>query len=438
MNVLKIIESKRDNIELTRDEIDFFVSGFVSGKVSDAQAGAFLMAVTDKGFTPDEAYFFASALAHSGKVFNVSTKFSKCVDKHSTGGVSDAATLIVVPVLAALGLKVAKLSTRGFGASIGTLDRLGVFEGYKPNISTKAFLSTLEKVGASIIGETDDIVPADKKFYDIRRQTGTIPSVPLIACSIMCKKIAMGAEALVLDVKCGEGSLVRNISQANALAKLMVQIGKRAGIKTTAILSNLNQPLGRNIGPMLEAREAVLLLQNHSDYIGGDLYNMCREMVAHVLISAGLATGRAVAYEMFENAIESGKAILKFKEMVLAHGGNIKKIDKPELLIPTSQTIFINADKNGYIFDIDTKGLYQAVNIIGGGRSGEKDEINTNVGVEVLVREGDKVKEGDTLARVYYSISDPSFASAISIMRKCFKIEKRAPEKQNLIYKVII
>ncbi len=439
MKIVDIIENKRDGLELSGEEIDFFVSEFMQGRVSDAQAGAFVMAITEKGFSPDEAYFFSNALALSGKTFNVSSKFAHCVDKHSTGGVSDSATLIVVPVLASLGLKVAKLSTRGFGASIGTLDRLGVFDGYKPNMVAEDFLSTLEKVGASIIGENSQIVPADKKFYEIRRQTGTIPSVPLIACSIMCKKIVMGADALVLDVKCGEGSLVQDIAQAESLAKLMVQIGKRAGIKTTAILSNLNQPLGRTIGPSLEAREAVLVLLADPSYIEGDLYKMCREMVSHILISTGTVAGRGAAYEKFDEVIKNGSALKKFKEMVAAHGGNTNKIDNPDLLIPTSATIHINAEKSGIIFDIDTKGLYQAVNIIGGGRSPDADtKLNTEVGIEVFVREGDRVKEGDTIATVHYSMSDPSFASAIAIMRKCFTISKQAPEIQNLIYKVIV
>lgn len=439
MNAVEIIEAKRDGKELSRLQIELFVSEFMNGKISDAQAGAFLMAVTENGFTSDEAFFYSYALASSGKMFKVSSLGSKCVDKHSTGGVSDACTLIVVPVLATLGLKVAKLSGRAFGVGVGTLDRLNVFDGYKPNISIQSFVETLDKVGASIIGETSEIVPADKKFYEIRRQTGTIPSIPLIACSIMCKKICMGADALVLDVKCGEGSLVRDTSQATELAKLMVQIGKHAGIQTSAILSNLNQPLGRNIGPALEVREAILLLHGDSEYYESDLYRLCREMVSHVLISTGLVLGRGAAYERFDEVIRNGSALKKFSDMVLAHGGSIQKIKNPALLTPKGAIIHINADKNGYITDIDTKGLYQAVNIIGGGRNVDDDKnLNSEVGVEVLVREGDKIKQGELLARVYYNISDPSFATALTIIKKCFVIGKRAPEKQNIIYKVIV
>ncbi len=439
MKTIEIIEKKRDGKELTREEIQFFIDEFMAGNVSDAQAGAFLMSVTDRGFTYDEAYYYSCALASSGTMFKISSKDSMCVDKHSTGGIFDVCSLVVVSCLAALGFKVAKFSSPGFGVGSSTLYRLSIFDGYTPNISLSKFSETLAEVGASIIGENDSIVPADKKLYEIRRQTGTIPSIPLIACSVMCKKICMGVEALVIDIKCGEGSLVSDYKQADELAKLMVAIGKRAGIKTTAILSNLNQPLGNKIGPSLEVKEAIETLSG-IDKVGAesDLYKMCREMCAHILISSGRSKGKAFAYKLFEDAISSGEALSKFKQMIKSHGGNTNYIDNPELLDPKGAEIFIRAEKNGYLTDIDTKGLYQAINIIGGGKIYQGNKIKLDMGVELLAREGDKVKEGAPLARVYYNMSDPSFSSAITIIKECFTIDKKEPLHENLILKVIV
>ena len=439
MKVIDIIEKKRDGEELTREEILYFIDAFMNKKVTDAQAGAFLMAVTENGFSIDEAYYYSYALASSGTMFKISSSKSICVDKHSTGGIFDVCSLVVVPVLASLGYKVAKFSSPGFGVGSSTLYRLSIFDGYTPSISLSKFSETLATVGASIIGENDQIVPADKLLFEIRRQTGTIPSIPLIACSVMAKKICMGVKALVLDVKCGEGSLVDSYEQAEELAKLMVAIGKRAGIKTTAILSNLNQPLGNKIGPSLEVKEAIELLSNKNriEY-ESDLYKMCREMCFHILVSTGKCVGRGSSYKLFDDAILSGRALTKFRQMIEAHGGSVKMIDEPELLSPKGAVVHIRAEKSGYIEDIDTKGLYKAINIIGGGNIYTGDKIKLDMGVELLVREGDKVKEGNEIARVYYNMSDPSFSEAVTLIKKCFKISKNEPICENLILKVIV
>lgn len=439
MTIVEIIAKKRDSKELSQAEISFFVKGVLEGSVSDAQAGAFLMAVTENGFNADEAYYYSYALASSGSMFKISSSKSMCVDKHSTGGVFDVCSLIVVPALAALGFKVAKFSSPGFGIGSSTLYRLSVFDGYTPNISLDKFTETLASVGASIIGENDSVVPVDKKLFKIREETGTVPSIPLIACSVMAKKICMGVEALVLDIKCGEGSLVNSTEQAEELAKLMVAIGKRAGIRTSAILSNLNQPLGNKIGPLLEVKEAVSVLMGE-EVIGSesDLFKMCREMVSHILISSGKCKGRGIAYKMFEDVIANGKAFKTFNDMIVAHGGDNSLLKNPELLNPTGAQLFINADKNGYVEDIDTMKLYEAVNIIGGGKKVTMNSIKKDIGVELLVREGDKVKANEPLAKVYYNMADPSFSSAIGIIKNCFKIGKHEKMRENLILKVIV
>ncbi len=434
MNIVELIEKKRDGFELTKEEIEFFIDGIMENRFAGCQVGAMLMAITNRGLGVTEAYNYANALADSGEKLNVSDYLDNCVDKHSTGGVSDACTLVVLPVLASLGYHVAKYSTKHVGASFGTLDRLGVFEGYSPAIAFDKFYEILKDVGISVIGENASIIPADKILYSYREQTGTVPSIPLIACSIMAKKIAMGSKTVVLDVKCGEGSLLKDVDQAERLAELMVNIGKLAGITTTAILSNLDQPLGRSIGPMLEVREALRLLSGSLDLFDSDLYNMCKEMVIHILLSTGKQQNRIKAGEKFDEVISTGKAFKKLKLMVKAHGGETFAFDDLDSLVPSVNTIFVTAEKSGYICNVDTKGLYQAINIIGAMNNGK---INRNVGVDILVREGERVKEGDKLAKVYYSISDPNFASAVTCIKKCFNIEKFRPTQNALIKKII-
>lgn len=435
MNIIEIIESKRDGKELTNEQIKFFVNGVMKNSFDGAQIGALLMAITNRGMSSTEAFNYACALSESGDQFNVSERFEDCVDKHSTGGVSDACTLVVLPVLASLGFKVAKYSTKNVGASFGTLDRLGVFDGYKPTIDYDKFYKTLDDVGISVIGGCNSVIPADQKLYKVREISGTVPSIPLVACSIMAKKIAMGAKTVVLDVKCGEGSLLKDVNQAERLAKLMVNIGKMAGIKTTAILSNLDQPLGRAIGPKLEVMEALKMLSGrYIEYYDSDIYNLCKEMVIHLLMSSGREQSRASAGEKFDKVISSGRGLVRLREMVKAHGGDVSAFDNFDALIPEANTIYVVADRAGFVYNVDTKGLYQAINIIGANGRGE---INRNVGVQIMAREGDKIRVGDKLARIYYSISDPSFASAVSCIRKCFNIEKRKPEKSSLVYKII-
>lgn len=434
MNILDLIEKKRDGEELTKEELSFFVEGVMKEQFRGSQIGAFLMAVTNRGFSVSEAYYYAEALVDSGERLNVSDKVENAVDKHSTGGVSDACTLVVLPVLASLGFKIAKFSTKNIGASFGTLDRLSVFDGYSPNISFDKFFEILKTVGISIIGENDKLIPADKIIYRFREETGTVPSVPLIASSIMAKKIAMGTKTVVIDVKCGEGSLLKDSAQAERLANLMVNIGKMAGINTTAILSNLDQPLGRSIGPMLETREALKLLNGDTQLFDSDLYNMCKEMVTHILLSTGKAKSRLTASEMFDEVIANKKAFKKLRAMVKAHGGDTFAFDDIDSLIPAVNTIYVVAEKAGYITNVDTKGIYQAINVIGAMADGS---INRNVGLEIYVREGEKVSQGDKLAKVYYSISDPNFASAVTCIRKCFNIEKVRPIINPLIKKII-
>lgn len=434
MNITKIIEKKRDGKELTKEEFRWFIDGTMNKTIEECQIGAMLMAITSQGLSVKEAYDYTMLLAESGEMVEVNQVVDKAVDKHSTGGITDSCTLVVLPVLSCLGYSVAKYSTKNIGASFGTLDRLSVFDGYKPAISIKKFYQIIKKIGISIIGENENILPADKILYKYRELTGTVPSIPLIACSIMAKKVVMGSKTVVLDVKCGEGSLLKNEAQAEKLAKLMVEIGKLAGMKITAILSNLNQPLGMTIGPMLEVKEALELLSGSENYEGTDIFNMCREMVAHIMVSEGDAVSKEVAYDRFGEVIRSGEAFNKLKEMVAAHGGKTNKFDDLNSLIPKVNSFYIASEKSGYLYDINLKGLYQAVNVIGASASGA---INRNVGVELLAREGDKVVKGEKIAKVYYALDDPSFAPSVACIRKCFTVSKLKPKKEEIIYKII-
>lgn len=434
MNILGMIEKKRDGRELSESDIKKFIDGVMEKSVEPAQVGALLMAITSSGMSTAECYYYSKALAESGDMLKISEHVADAVDKHSTGGVTDSCTLVVLPVLASLGLSIAKYSTKNIGASFGTLDRLSVFDGYKPAISARKFYQIVKTVGISVIGANEKILPADRELYRYRELTGTVPSLPLIASSIMAKKIAMGTKTVVLDVKCGEGSLLKNEKQAEKLARLMMEIGDMAGIKTTAIISTLNQPLGMTIGPMLEVREAINLLSGEQAYMGSDLYNLCQEMVTHILIETGKANSRTVAEEMFDKAISDGSAKEKLRDMIIAHGGNPKKFDNLDLLIPRVNTFYIASEKTGYLYDINLKGLYEAINVIGAKDDGT---INRNVGVELMVREGDHVLKGDKLAKVYYALDDPNFASAVGCIRKCFKVEKQKPEKKKIINKIL-
>lgn len=434
MNIVRMIEKKRDGGELSMDEIKAFIDGVTAGEVEESQIGAMLMAITASGLTTTEAYYYSKALAESGEMLNVSSVVEGAVDKHSTGGVTDSCTLVVLPALAALGLTIAKYSTKNIGASFGTLDRLSVFDGYKPSISTRKFYQVIKTVGISVIGANEKIMPADRILYKYRELTGTVPSIPLVAASIMAKKIAMGTKTVVLDVKCGEGSLVKNEAQAESLARLMMEIGELAGIKTTAIISSINQPLGMTIGPMLEVREAINLLGGEERLVGSDLYNLCKEMVVHILLETGRAKSRAVAEEDFDRVIFDGSAKEKLRDMIIAHSGNPKKFDNLDLLIPRVNTFFIAAEKTGFLYDINLKGLYEAINVIGAKEDGT---INRSVGVELMAREGDHVIKGQKLAKVYYALDDPNFASAVMCIRKCFRIENKKPEKKKIINKIL-
>lgn len=434
MDIAKILEKKRDGKELTAEEIKSFIDGVTNKTIEEAQIGAMLMAITANGLTAVEAYNYSKCLAESGEMMNVYKIAPDAVDKHSTGGVTDSCTLVVLPVLASLGLTIAKYSTKNIGASFGTLDRLSVFDGYKPAISTRKFYQVIKSVGISVIGANEKIMPADRELYRYRELTATVPSIPLIASSIMAKKIAMGTKTVVLDVKCGEGSLLKNEKQAESLANLMIEIGNLAGIKTSAIISSLNQPLGMVIGPMLEVKEAIDLLSGDPKFEGTDLYNLCKEMVVHILIETGKARSRILAEDMFSDAITSGLAKNKLRDMIVAHGGNTKKFDNPDLLIPNVNSFYIASEKTGYLYDINLKELYRAINVIGATTDGT---INRNVGVELMAKEGDKVIKGERLAKVYYSLDDPNFASAVACIRKCFRIEKTKPAKKNLVYKIM-
>ncbi|MEG1582255.1 MAG: thymidine phosphorylase [Clostridia bacterium] len=437
MKISDIIEYKRDGYELSREYLDFFINGYASGDVSDAEASALFMAITLKGLTENETYELAESIAHSGDFFNISKIIGTCVDKHSVGGFTDPVTLITIPIMSALGLKVLKISNNGYGEYRRTLDRASFFKGFNSSLTSAQMIKNLNSVGCVIASRPSSLVPIEPDIYSLRKATGTLPSIPLIAACTMAKKIAIGCNVLVLDVKCGEGSQLSSLSQAVELGSLMVKIGARAGIATSAIVSTVNEPLGRYMGSSLEVRETIELLSSKGTIEDTDLYKISREIVTNALILSKVCRGRNDAYDKIEEAILSGKALQKMKDMIIAQGGDITVIDNPDLLLPTKNMTYITAPDEGYITNIDVLAVNYAASILGFDKEGVK-LTDPDIGVEFFVKEGDRVKSGDKMARIFYSLSDPAFASAIKIMREAFVIGKNRPKAREFICKIII
>jgi len=398
MRAVDIIIKKRDKGELTRDEIGFFIKGFVSGDVPDYQASSFAMAVLLNGMTPRETTDLTLAMAHSGQMLDLSDVVDLAVDKHSSGGVGDKTSLTVLPTVAACGLPVGKMSGRGLGFSGGTLDKLESIPGYRVDLTTHEFKKQLKEKGVVLTGQSLDLAPADGKLYALRDVTGTVPSIPLIASSIMCKKIAAGAQAIVLDVKTGLGAFMETLDEARVLANLMVDIGKLAGREVVALLSDMNQPLGNAVGNSLEVIEAIETIKG-----GGpeDFREHCLHVSAHLLVlgkrAKDLADGRAQA----EKAIADGSAFEKFHVLVQAQGGDVSFLDDTSKFGRAKYVEVVNAPRSGNISQIQARSVGEAAVILGGGRAKKSDSIDHAVGIVVHHKVGDKVGKGEPLFTIH-------------------------------------
>ncbi len=398
MRAVDIIIKKRDRLELSREEIEFFVQGFTRGDIPDYQAAAWAMAVLLNGMTPRETTDLTLAMAHSGAMLDLSDVVERAVDKHSSGGVGDKTTLVVLPVAAACGLPVGKMSGRGLGFSGGTLDKMESIPGYRCDLTTEEFKRQLKEVGLVLTGQSLDLAPADGKLYALRDVTGTVQSIPLIASSIMSKKIAAGAQAIVLDVKVGLGAFMQTLDEARTLATLMVDIGRLAGRETVALLSDMNQPLGRAVGNALEVREAIETLRG-----GGpaDFGEHCLHVAAHLLVLGRRAADLESARRAAEAALASGAAFEKFRALVGAQGGDVSYVDEPEKLPRARLVEVVEAERSGYIFQVHARLFGEAAALLGGGRAKKGDPIDHAVGLMVHVKVGDYVERGRPLYAIH-------------------------------------
>ncbi|GIV64960.1 MAG: pyrimidine-nucleoside phosphorylase [Bellilinea sp.] len=398
MKAVDIIIKKRDRKVLSREEIEFFVQGFTRGEIPDCQVAAWAMAVMLNGMTEQETTDLTLAMAYSGEVLDLTGVVPIAVDKHSTGGVGDKTTLVVEPVVAACGLPVGKMSGRGLGFSGGTLDKIESIRGFRTDLSKEEFIHHLRTYGLVLTGQTGDLAPADGKLYALRDVTGTVPSIPLIASSIMSKKIAAGAQAIVLDVKVGAGAFMETLEDARQLAELMVAIARLSGRRAVAVLSDMNQPLGYAVGNALELREAIDTLHGNGPE---DFYEHCMEIASHMLVIGGKVQDLREGRDLAEEALREGLAWQQFRTLVQAQGGDVRMVDQPELLPKADFIEKVYASQQGYLSAINAREVGETSVDLGAGRTKKGDPIDHAVGVVIHHKVGDFVREGDLLFTIH-------------------------------------
>ena len=432
MDIIDIIAKKRDRKELTQQEIEYFVKGVTDGTIADYQASALLMAVFLNGMTDRETADLTLAMADSGERVDLSSVNGLTVDKHSTGGVGDKTTLIAVPIAAALGAHTAKMSGRALGHTGGTVDKLESIPGFSTAIEPDRFIDIINKTGAAMIGQSKDIAAADKKLYALRDVTSTVESIPLITSSIMSKKIASGSDCIVLDVKCGSGAFMKTSDDAQKLAQAMLRIGKMCGKNITALITNMDIPLGNMVGNTLEVIEAVKVLKGEQK---GDLYDLCIELGANMYSltsSKPLEECRTLAVE----AVESGRAFEKLKEIVSAQGGDVSYLDDTSKLERSRYCFEVLSECEGYISSINCEAVGHVSNMLGAGRQKKEDTIDHSAGIELCKKTGSHVNKGEVLARLYTNNKEKLEASQEKYLSAIVFSDKQ-PECEPLIYKIL-
>lgn len=432
MRMYDIIKKKRDGEELTREEIQFFIDGYVDGSIPDYQASSFCMAIFYQGMTEEETSTLTLAMANSGDTVDLSAFGDKTVDKHSTGGVGDKTTLVVAPIVSSLGCVIAKMSGRGLGHTGGTVDKLESIEGFNTALSPEEFFNQAENIGIAVVGQTGNLTPADKKLYALRDVTATVDSTPLIASSIMSKKIAAGSHTIVLDVKYGSGAFMKTPEDAEVLAREMVRIGNNCGRKTSAVISNMDRPLGYNIGNALEVKEALEILNNRG---AEDLREVCLTLASQIIsLSKGITFDEARA--LVEDSLTSGKALHKFKEWIGTQGGNTSWIDNPALFPKATVSYDVKSPKSGYIEKTDAETIGIASVILGAGRETKDDTIDMSAGIILRKKNGEHVNEGDIIATLY-TCDESSVYSAEQKFLCAYVFSDTKPQEEKLIYKII-
>jgi len=421
MNIIEIINKKRKKEELSDEEIKYIIDGFLTGEIKDYQMSSLLMAILLNDMTNNEINSLTKYMAQSGDTLDLSRLGLNVVDKHSTGGVGDKTTLIISPIVASLGVKVAKMSGRGLGHTGGTIDKLEAIPGFNVNLLEEDFINQVDKINVAITSQTENVAIADKKIYALRDVTGTVESIPLIASSIMSKKIALGAKKLVIDLKVGSGALVKNLTDARRLARLMIDIGKSSGIEVVCMLTNMNIPLGSNVGNALEIEEVIDILKNGKE---GNLTDLCIELASQ-MVSLAMGIKDKVAKEMVRDSLKNGSAYKKFLDLVECQGGDIDKLPKAR------NKYEIKSNSEGYLTNIDAYKLGVLSMSLGAGRMNKEDSLDYSAGIVVSKNINDYVRAGDVLMTLYTE------KEVTKIDNSIFTISTGRTIKEMLVYEVI-
>lgn len=433
MLMVDIIRKKRDGGKLSKEEIDFFINGYVKGDIPDYQVSALMMAIFFKGMDDEETGELTQAMLHSGEKLDLSAIKGFKVDKHSTGGVGDKTSLVLTPMVAALGVPVAKMSGRGLGHTGGTIDKLESFKGFSTSISNEQFINNVNTIGISIMGQTKDLAPADKLLYALRDVTATVDNMSLIASSIMSKKLAAGADGIVLDVKSGSGAFMKTDEDAFELAKKMVAIGKHAGVKTMAVISDMDQPLGRAVGNAIEVKEAIDTLRGKGPE---DLRELCLTLGSHMVYFAGKAGSTQEAVKLLEDTIASGRALDKLADFIEAQGGSRDDVYHPENLPAAGISREFKADRDCYVSSIMSEDVGVASLLLGGGRRSKEDVIDLSVGIYLNRKVGDRCEKGDVIATLYGN-DEAKISEAYDRLVKAYDFSEAHVEKNKLIKGIV-
>lgn len=431
MRMIDLIHKKRNNESLSKDEIEFIISNYVSDNIPDYQMSALSMAIFFNGMNDDEVANLTHAMAFSGETVDLTPIKGIKVDKHSSGGVGDKTSLIVLPLVASVGVPVAKMSGRGLGHTGGTLDKLEAIEGFKIELTNKEFIDNVNNVGMALVGQTANLVPADKKLYGLRDATSTVDSIPLIASSIMSKKIASGADAIVLDVKVGSGAFMKTIEEARKLGSIMVSIGKSLNRNTVAVLSNMDEPLGHEVGNANEIMEVVQVLKGQGEK---KLTELSLTLASHMAVLGGKFDSYDEAYAEMSKLIENGQAINKFKEFISAQGGNPEFVDNLDKLPQAKNHFEIVSPKDGYVGFIDAEKIGLAAMMAGAGRKTKADPIDHSVGITLKAKTGDKVAKGDVLAILHCNSED---SESKTLILDAYEISNEQIESKDIVFDVI-
>ena len=429
-----IIEKKRDGLRLGEGEIRFFLDGFSAGRIPDYQMAALAMAIYFRGMDAGETADLTRVMLESGETLDTSAIGRPKVDKHSTGGIGDKTSLILAPLAACCGVAVPMISGRGLGITGGTLDKMESISGYRTNLSVREFLSVVSACGCSIIGQTETLAPIDRKLYALRDVTGTVPSIPLIVASIMSKKLAEGIDALVLDVKCGTGAFMRTRADARDLAEALCAVGRGMGKRVVAVLTAMDEPLGRTAGNALEVEEAIATLRGEGP---SDLWSVTRTLAVHMLVSGGAAASPDEAGRRIDEAIRSGAALARLREMVALHGGDPRVVDAPGEHLPRArQTATVAATRTGVVARADAESLGRAALLLGAGRTRTSDTIDPAAGISGIRKTGECVSRGDALAALH-AADRAAIEQARPLVESAFDIRDQRPTVPNLILETL-